>query len=62
MCEGQYLFVNGTFKMLEQFTFFQQVFKNTRWKKVKPPADVTESERSSLCKHKADSGRNYAGA
>ncbi|MFJ8517534.1 GNAT family N-acetyltransferase [Lysinibacillus xylanilyticus] len=29
---------------------------------LKPPADVTESERSSLCKHKADSGRNYASA
>ncbi|MFF2794839.1 hypothetical protein [Lysinibacillus xylanilyticus] len=35
---------------------------NTCGKKLKPPADVTESERSALCKHKADSGRNYAEA
>ncbi len=40
---------------------FQWVSKHPL-KEVKPPADVKESERSSLCKHKADSGRNYAEA
>ncbi|MEY9979076.1 hypothetical protein [Lysinibacillus sp. RC79] len=46
---------------IEMFNFFQRLSKHPL-KELKPPADVTESERSALCKHKADSGRNYAEA
>jgi len=47
--------------VMKKFNYFQRVSKHPL-KVVKPPADVTESERSTLCMRKADSGRNYAKA
>lgn len=43
------------------FNFFWRVLKYSL-KEVKPPADVTDSVRSSLLERKAEFGRNFASA